>query len=170
MPSPKVRPARPPAPPMPSFESLDATHHDVMETLLQLDRLLDHLDAKGADDGVRALAAEICAFFDGTARAHHTAEEQLVFPSLLTSGDEELIGHVRRLQQDHGWLEEDWLELGPQLHAVAEGYNWYDLDVLRTAIPIFNDLYRDHIALEETVVYPESQRRQARPGKGRSGG
>jgi hemerythrin-like domain-containing protein len=155
---------------MPSFDSLDATHHKVMETLGQLARLLDHLEAKGADGAARAIAAEICGFFDGTARAHHLAEEQLVFPSLLSSGNEELAGHVRRLQQDHGWLEEDWLELGPQLRAVAEGYNWYDMDVLRIAIPIFTELYRDHIALEETVVYPESLRRQARPGKGRRGG
>ena len=43
------------------------------------------------------------------------AEEQLVFPSLLADGDSEIVAHVQRLQQDHGWLEEDWLEIGPQL-------------------------------------------------------
>jgi len=167
----KIRPARPArtaAPPLPSFESLDATHHEVMLTLGRLARLLDHLEAQGADEDARQRAAEICSFFDGTARSHHNAEEQIVFPSLLASDDEELVQHVRRLQQDHGWLEEDWLELGPQLRAVAEGYNWYDLDVLRSAIPIFSELYRDHIALEETIVYPASRRRQNVPAK--SGG
>jgi hemerythrin-like domain-containing protein len=84
-----------------------------------------------------------------------------VFPSLLSSGDGALVQHVHRLQQDHGWLEEDWLELQPQLRAVVEGYNGYDLDFLRAAVPVFTELYRDHIALEENIVYPESRRRQA---------
>ena len=157
-----ARPARAPAPPMPTFEALDEEHHVVMLTLGRLARLLDHLDEQGADDDARKLAGEICDFFDSTARAHHAAEEQVVFPSLLVSGDEALVQHVRRLQQDHGWLEEDWLELGPQLRAVAEGYNWYDLDVLRSAIPIFSELYRDHIALEESIIYPASRSRQPR--------
>jgi hemerythrin-like domain-containing protein len=120
-----------------------------------------HLDSSGLDDDARRLAAEVCTFFDGAARSHHATEERIVFPALLASGDADLIHHVKRLQQDHGWLEEDWLELEPQLKAVAEGYNWYDPDVLRSAIPIFSELYREHIALEETVVYPASRRRKA---------
>jgi hemerythrin-like domain-containing protein len=156
-----ARPPRPAVPRSPAFEALDETHRQVMQTLGQLSRLLDHLDAQGADDSARVQARDICAFFDGAARAHHAAEEQYVFPPLLSSGDAQLVSHVQRLQQDHGWLEEDWLELAPQLKAVAEGYNWYDPDMLRTAIPIFAELYRDHIELEETIVYPASRGRQA---------
>jgi hemerythrin-like domain-containing protein len=122
---------------------------------------VDELDAQGVTAATRATADEICRFFDGSARAHHAAEETHVFPNLLDSGDKVLVQHVRRLQQDHGWLEEDWLELQPQLRAVVEGYNWFDLDFLRAAVPVFTDLYRDHVALEENVVYPESRRRQA---------
>ena len=161
MSSAKTRPERPAAPPLPPFEALDQTHHQVMLTLAQLATLREHLEAQGVDDAARQLAAEICAFFDGSARAHHAAEEQFVFPALLSGGDATLIQHVRRLQQDHGWLEEDWLELQPQLKAVSEGYSWYDIDALRAAIPIFTELYRDHIALEEDIVYPESRRRQS---------
>ena len=84
-----------------------------------------------------------------------------MFPALLASGDVVMVQHVHRLQQDHGWLEEDWLELQPQLRAVVEGYNWYDPDFLRAAVPVFTELYRDHIALEENIVYPESRRRQS---------
>ncbi len=83
-----------------------------------------------------------------------------MFPGLLASADEELRRSVVRLQQDHGWLEEDWLELAPQLEAVAQGYNWYDLDMLRHALPVFAALYHDHIALEESMVYPAAKRRQ----------
>jgi iron-sulfur cluster repair protein YtfE (RIC family) len=154
-----ARPARPAVPPLPSFEALDKTHRQVLETLGELAKLLEHLDAHGLDQAARTRAADICRFFDETARSHHMAEEQVVFPSLLADGDSELVQHVQRLQQDHGWLEEDWLEIGPQLRAVAEGYNWYDLDFLRQGLPIFDELYRDHIALEESMIYPEARRR-----------
>ena len=67
---------------------------------------------------------------------------------------------VQRLQQDHGWLEEDWRELSPQIEASAQGYNWYDLAMLRLALPVFTALYKEHIALEEALVYPEARRRR----------
>jgi len=107
MSSSKARATRPAAPTLPSFESLDLTHRQVMQMLTQLTQLVDQVQATGIDDNARMLAAEIRSFFDETARAHHAAEEQLVFPSLLASGDPELVQHVQRLQQDHGWLEED---------------------------------------------------------------
>jgi hemerythrin-like domain-containing protein len=159
-PVPKARPARPAVPPLADFETLDATHRQVMLTLERLKKLIDQLEAEGLSDGARVIAADICQFFDGSARAHHAAEEQMVFPGLLSSGDAALVQHVQRLQQDHGWLEEDWLELQPQLRAVAEGYSWYDPDFLRAAIPVFTELYRDHIALEEDIVYPASRQRK----------
>ena len=152
------RPAGPAVPSLPSFESLDLTHRQVMQALAKLSTLKAHLEANGVDDTARRMAGEICRFFDGTAQAHHLAEESFVFPRLLNGSDALLIHHVHRLQQDHGWLEEDWLELSPQLKAISEGYSWYDLDVLRSAIPVFTELYREHIALEEAIVYPASRR------------
>lgn len=155
------RPAREPVPPLPTFEALDSTHREVMHTLERLQQWVHSLDPLRVDDATRATADEICKFFDGHARAHHAAEEQHVFPSLLASGNAVLVQHVHRLQQDHGWLEEDWLELQPQLRSVVEGYTGFDVDFLRAAVPVFTELYRDHIALEENIVYPESRRRQA---------
>jgi hemerythrin-like domain-containing protein len=172
MSSSKIRPARPAraaVPALPTFDALDETHRQVMLTLGQLGHLLEHLEAHGVDDSARQFAKEICRFFDDTARAHHAAEEQFVFPGLLNSGDAQIVQHVLRLQQDHGWLEEDWLELSPQLKAVAEGYSWYDLDLLRQILPIFADLYRDHISLEESMIYPEARRRQALQQAGEEG-
>jgi hemerythrin-like domain-containing protein len=154
------RPSRAAVPALPSFDQLDDTHRRVMHALAQLTELLDQIDARIDTPDTRALAASICGFFDDTARAHHAAEEKLVFPTLLASDDPELVQHVRRLQQDHGWLEEDWLEIAPQLRAVAESQNWVDIDFLRAATQTFTELYREHIALEETVVYPASRRRQ----------
>ena len=175
MPSPKTRAERPHRPPLAdpgTMEVLDRTHREIVEMLTRLHMLIEKLEVRGIDDSVRKLAQDICRFFDETARPHHAAEEELVFPELLASGDAELVQHVNRLQQDHGWLEEDWLEMAPHLRAVANGQSWYDIDVLRTAVPIFTELYRDHIALEETVVYPASRRfhhgdplRDVPPGK-----
>lgn len=155
------RPARAPVTALNAFEMLDATHREVMHTLERLRQWVEQLEEQGLTPATRATADEICRFFDGTARAHHAAEERFVFPSLLDSGDAELVQHVQRLQQDHGWLEEDWLELQPQLRSVVEGYTGFDADFLRAAVPVFTELYRDHISLEETIVYPESRRRQA---------
>lgn len=165
-PSRAARPARPAAPPMPGFESLDRAHREVLKILDDFDRLLAHVGENGPDTLARESARHIQAFFSGPARAHHAEEEARIFPGLLAGGDAQLVQHVRRLQQDHGWLEEDWIELSTQIEAIANGYNWYDLNALQHALPVFAELYREHIALEESLVYPAA-RRQLR-GEGQS--
>lgn len=159
-PTKSTRPVRPAAPPMPELDALDKTHRQVMVVLGELHQLIEHLDRSGVDAAARTMAQGICKFFAGSARQHHADEERIVFPGLLKSPDATLVQHVLRLQQDHGWLEEDWLEIEPQLQAVAEGYSWYDLDTLRAALPIFEQLYREHIALEESLIYPEARRQR----------
>lgn len=163
-----VEPVAGPSP----FEALDSAHRDVLKTLDQLAELIEHLDDQGVDARAQALAGQIVTFFGEHARQHHADEEKLVFPGLLASGDAELVQHVQRLQQDHGWLEEDWLELAPQLEAVSKGYSWYEIDALRAALPVFKSLYLDHIDLEESLIYPEAKRRMAAlpsAGSGREG-
>ncbi len=155
-----ARPARPKVPVPAAFEALDRTHREVLEALVQLARLVERVESAGPDEAARQLAAQIRAFFEGSARSHHEAEEQMVFPSLLRGSDTALVQHVQRLQQDHGWIEEDWLALSPQLLAIADGQGSYDIDFLRAAVPVFTELYQEHIALEETVVYPASRQQQ----------
>jgi len=154
------------------FEALDTCHRDVLKTLDVLARLIDHLEDKGVDDTAQSLAASIVKFFNENGRQHHVDEERLIFPGLLASGNAELVQHVQRLQQDHGWLEEDWLELEPQLEAISKGYSWYQIDGLRAALPVFKALYLDHIDLEETLIYPEAKKRMVAlegAGSGRDG-
>jgi hemerythrin-like domain-containing protein len=158
----RPRPARPAvvAPiTLHEFEALDRMHADVVQVLKQLERMIDRLEAAGSDDAVRASAKAICEFFDGHARAHHEEEERVVFPPLLAGNDAELIQHVRRLQQDHGWLEEDWREMRSQLSTIAEGYTGHDPATLREMSSVFCALYIEHIALEESLVYPASKQR-----------
>ncbi len=153
-----ARPQRPAVPALPPLDALDQTHRQMMVVLEDLKVLAGHLEEQGIDVTAREKARKICEFFAGTARTHHADEETLVFPALVRTDDPTLIQHVLRLQQDHGWLEEDWLELAPQLQAVAEGYSWYELDSLRAGIEVFTALYHDHIALEESLIYPEAKR------------
>ena len=152
------RPARPPVPAMPDFATLDRTHAAALDMLAAFERLLDQLDERGNDDGAAQSARQILEFFSGPGRDHHAQEERQVFPGLLTSADAELVHTVKRLQQDHGWIEEDWRELSPQIEAIAGGYNWYDLPMLRAALPVFTSLYHEHIALEESLIYPVAKR------------
>lgn len=157
----KPRAKRSPAPALQPLDKLDRTHRKMVEVLVNLTELVNHLEDHGVDESARQSAKAICKFFSDNARQHHADEETLVFPALIRKGDQVLIQHVLRLQQDHGWLEEDWLELAPQLQAVAQGYSWYELDSLRHAVGVFVALYHDHIALEESLVYPEARARMA---------
>ena len=155
------RAARPPVPSLPPLEALDRTHHAMVGMLAALQQLVDQLEDSGPEPRLRRSAKAICQFFDTEARTHHAAEETHVFPPLVRKGDKALIQHVLRLQQDHGWLEDDWLELAPQLQAVAQGYSWYEIDTLRHAVGVFTTLYHEHIALEESLIYPEARAQMA---------
>jgi hemerythrin-like domain-containing protein len=152
-------PAKKAPPGLDGFELLDTCHIRTALTLGKLTELLSRLESAGPDAEARAMAGDIAAFFSGTARQHHQDEELFVFPKLLASGNAEIVQAVLRLQQDHAWLEEDWLELAPQVDAVACGQNWYDIDILREGVEIFVALSRDHMALEESLIYPEARAR-----------
>ena len=144
------------------FEALDRTHAQVVEQLRQLEKLVDRVDDGNTDHAARDIAAAAVAFFDVTARAHHEEEERVVFPPLLAGSDAQLVQHVQRLQQDHAWLEEDWHMLRPHLASIAEGQAWYEPELLRQGCEVFASLYLEHIALEESLVYPASKDAQLR--------
>ena len=154
---------------LPEFEALDHAHVAAMQMLQAFKQLVARLQDQGLDNAARQSAREILAFFQGPGRHHHEDEEAHVFPGLIAGSDQELIAHVHRLQQDHGWLQEDWYELEPHVQAVCDGYNGYDLPLLEAALPVFEALYRDHIALEETVVYPAAKRQKLALRDGRNG-
>ena len=147
--------------PMPrnGFEVLDVCHRKTVIALGRLAALISRLEKNGPDDEARTLANEVVQHFSTTARQHHEDEERHVFPKLATTGDAETVQAVLRLQQDHNWLEEDWMQLSPHLDAVASGQSWYDLDALREGAEVFTALSHDHIALEESLIYPQARAR-----------
>ncbi|WP_298825029.1 hemerythrin domain-containing protein [uncultured Piscinibacter sp.] len=139
------------------FQALDACHQQISAHLDRLDALFGHLSDHGVDAHAQQEAGRIETFFSETSQQHHVDEESKVFPALLNSSDPSLVATVRMLQQDHGWIEEDWLAIAPQLRAIAAGYSWYDPDELRHAIGVFVELCREHIQLEESIIYPQAK-------------
>jgi hemerythrin-like domain-containing protein len=140
-----------------AFRVLDACHRQTLQALTTLEALLLRLESGSIDAESRAMAAEIVHHFSLVSRQHHEDEERHVFPRLATSADPEVVQAVLRLHQDHDWLEEDWMELTPQLDSIAGGQPWYDLDALREAVAVFAALSQDHIELEESLIYPEAR-------------
>ena len=141
------------------FDVLDVCHRQTVLTLGKLAALISSLIKSGPDADSRSLAKEIIGHFSTTAREHHEDEERHLFPRLLRDGDAATTQAVQRLQQDHAWLELDWREIGPHLDAVASGQSSYDLDFLREAAAVFTALSHDHIALEESFIYPNARGR-----------
>src|SRR4051812_45152128 len=146
--------AIPPGRPATAFSVLDECHRQTLEALIRLEAVVASLDGGPIEAQTRASAAAVVRHFSTTARQHHVDEERHVFPKLAASGDLALEQAVSRLLQDHLWLEEDWRELRPPLDAIACGQSWFDVAVLREGSEIFAALSRDHIALEESCLYP----------------
>lgn len=145
------------APEPDGFDMLDGCHQNTVFALGKLSALVSRLDTYGVDDEARAMATEVVRFFSDTSRQHHEDEERHLFPRLAAGGDPQTVEAVLRLQQDHDWLEEDWMELAPHLDAVACGQSWFDLDLLREGVEVFVALSRDHMALEESLIYPQAR-------------
>lgn len=155
------RPAREPLPALQNLEafvSVDATHREVIKLLSQLGQLVALLAEPDQQIAAARRARFAITFFNGKARQHHDEEEVHIFPRLLQSGDATVREHVRRLQQDHAWIEEDWLELEPHLEAVAQGYAEGHEQFLRDALPEFTTLYHEHMALEESLFHDKHLR------------
>ena len=141
------------------FEILDECHRDTLVILETLGELVSRLAVEGDSRRVREMADEVVKFFSTTSREHHEDEERHVFPKALAAGDPEIVQSVLRLQQDHSWLEEDWLELSSHLKALAAGQSMWDVDFLREASEVFIALSHDHMALEESCIYPQARAR-----------
>ncbi len=144
------------------FEALDECHRQIMVQLERLTELARRIETHGFEPSLQERARAIESFFSGTSREHHLLEEKSVFPPLIALGDPALTATVESLQQDHGWIEENWIELAPQLSAIGSGNNWPDPAEFLHGVQVFVDLCKGHIGLEETVVFPQSRELWAR--------
>lgn len=143
------------------FEFLDSTHKDIQNQVRQLHLLVDAIESEGLNAANRALARRVLDYFNTEARQHHLDEERHIFPALLASQDPEVVQAAEHLIQDHGWLEENWIQIAPSLEAATNGNLWFDPAELRHALEVFEALYLDHILIEESIAYPEAKQRLA---------
>ncbi len=144
------------------FAELDACHRRIQAHLDRLATLASRVQNEDLGEEIRAEGGAIEEFFSRTLRPHHDDEERNVFPLLLDSGDAELVTFVRTLQQDHGWIEENWIELAPELRAIAQGNHWVEPADFLHNVEVFLELCYGHVALEESLIYPQSRARWAR--------
>ena len=135
---------------------LDAYHAQVRGHLDRLAALATRVENGQLDAETSAEACAVEAFFSGSMQEHHRVEEAGVFPLLLASDDKALVDVVRTLQQDHGWMEQNWIELAPQLRAIAQGNGWIDPAEFMHGAEVFLELSYGHAALEEALVYPRA--------------
>jgi hemerythrin-like domain-containing protein len=143
------------------FQFLDQVHQRMQEELQHMSRAVDALAQGELPPVARQQLKTAVHWFDTTARQHHLDEEKYVFPALLESGDEYVAEITRRLRQDHGWIEQNWLEIGPLLSAAVGGNHSFDADSLRESVQLFSQLCLDHLVLEESLAYPEARERIA---------
>lgn len=141
------------------FEFLDSTHREIQQHISSLHSLVDAIESDGLNPANRATARRVLDYFNGEARQHHLDEERHIFPPLLASQNAEIVQATEHLIQDHGWLEENWIQIAPSLEAATSGNLWFDPAELRHALEVFEALYLDHILLEESIAYPEAKKR-----------
>ena len=139
------------------FPFLDETHQQLQRNLQRMGEIVLRFaeDRLQADD--RSALREVVRWFSTVGRQHHLDEEDHVFPALLKSADEKMVQTTRRLRQDHGWIEQNWLELEPLLSAVVDNTHWFEPAVLVHGVQVYTQLTLDHLTLEELVAYPQAR-------------
>jgi hypothetical protein len=131
---------------------LAAWRSQARDYLGRLAGLAARLQADDADEPLRADAGAIEAFFSDTSRRHFAEVERTLLPALLASADAPHAESARRMKQDHGWLEQNWLELAPRLRAVAADNHWIDTDEFVHDVDVFQQLCGEHLAREDALA------------------
>ncbi len=141
------------------LEMLEACHERIEAQLNTLERLLDYLPQHGADEQVRQAARNILRYFNLAGPNHHEDEERNLFPALIARASEEEAAAVkllvRDLLADHARMAAALDVVKRQLTSIAEGVGTI-LD--EAAVRRLAELYRQHIAKENTTLLPLSRR------------
>ena len=140
---------------------LVACHARIEQRLATLRRLAQHLQAHGADAQARTAAASILRYFDEAAPRHHEDEEHDLLPALRAAPlDAQARARLEAVSQtvlaDHAAFDALWQPVAPVLRALAAGQAAGRLDA--AAVEALSDRYRDHIRLEEEVLFAEAAR------------
>ncbi|MGC8507154.1 MAG: hemerythrin domain-containing protein [Thiomonas sp.] len=117
-------------------------------------RLIDHVRTIGADAQAQQAAAKVMRYFDRAAPLHHEDEELHVFPLLRQQGGEDEAARLDRLEADHRALAALWATLRIWLQQMQDGRaRSPDAQTTEAAVR-FSALHAEHIALENTHIFP----------------
>lgn len=141
--------------PAPSFDApldmLRACHERILTQCRTLEKIQDHLATQGCDNPVRQAAQAILRYFDTAGRHHHDDEERALFPALQSCAHAEANDLIARLLAEHDAMNRAWTTLRPQLVALTTD----DAAALNPSdVHHFTQVYREHIALENTQLLP----------------
>lgn len=143
------------------FELLSACHERVDRSLQLLLRLVKHLGTTAGSAREREMAAsaarDVLRYFDVAAPAHHEDEERHVFPLVRATGDEALMDTITRLQAGHLAMTESWEALRMLLDEVGRDGAASDHHALEAAAQAFCSLCAEHMALEDSVIFPAAR-------------
>lgn len=146
------------------FEMLSACHERVRRSLKLLLRLVEHVQAHGADERARDAVRDVLRYFNVAAPAHHEDEERHVVPALRASGNAEAMAAAQRLIDDHASIQAAWSELQALLDVVAAGA-MPDAAALQGAAQGFADLHASHLALEDSIAFPHAMESLSQQGE-----
>lgn len=143
----------PSAPPSATMNGIAKTHGDIIAHLFDLAGLSTNTPL---DAAARALAERAIDFFNRTMRAHHSAEEQHLFPAVLAlaldGAEREYVqALVSQLTQEHRKIEALWAELALRLRQLLQGDTVPATDerIQRLVLD-----YGDHATREESELLP----------------
>ena len=137
------------------LEMLAACHERIEAQLCTLERLIEHLAAKGCDAAAREAASQVMRYFDTAGVEHHRDEDEDIFPLLRQIAGErdrpEVSAVINGLEEDHATMEAQWSRLRERLEAVAAGR---DARLDAEDVAHFAWLYRRHMEKEAALVLP----------------
>lgn len=138
------------------IDILDGCHQRIRRNCVLIERLAEHLPAKGADAEAAQAARGVIRYFGEAAAHHHEDEEEDLFPALRMAAPEEATDAlVERLLADHRRLAALWKDMNRRLDAVFAGdATAITPDVART----FAEAYEAHIRVEEGELLPLARR------------
>jgi len=137
------------------LEMLQACHGRIEEQLQTLERLAEHVAARGSDVTAQSAAKSVLRYFDTSGAYHHRDEDEDLFPLLRARaaalGRIEVAAAIDELEREHATMDAQWRRLRETLSAISA---LRDVQVDADEIARFGWLYRRHMERETLLVLP----------------
>ncbi|KUM03888.1 hemerythrin domain-containing protein [Chromobacterium subtsugae] len=138
----------------PSFEQplemLQACHDKIRRFCDTLDKLPPYIEEHGVDEAARNAINDVVRYFDVAGPAHHTDEEEELFP-LIEARVPAAASRLEQLAAEHGYLHSCWNAIRDDLLSLRDGRI---RQISKNELQEFARQYREHAAAEEAWLFP----------------